>query len=172
MCDDYKPCGINGCILVEKHAGPCAIDFLTAPRQRKQVVDLAPKPERVSSGPKEPKEPKAPRVLPGAPERWRDVEGFTIEGHIEEDVWEVEEIVDVRVRKKRKEYRVRWEGWVAKDDTWEPAKDILDRSLIDDFEALSPEERAEIRPPPLSWEQAREACVVRCHRAGLAAGLW
>ena len=52
-----------------------------------------------------------------------------------EDVYEVEKLVDVRQKGARKEYRVRWRGYGAEDDTWEKASDILDKSLVVEFEA-------------------------------------
>ena len=68
-------CGINGCVLSRRHSGPCAINLFEPPRQRVIFPPPPPRPER-----KPPSVPAPPRVLPGAPERWKQVEGFTTEG--------------------------------------------------------------------------------------------
>ena len=56
------------------------------------------------------------------------------------------QIVDVRVRRKKTEYRVRWAGWTEHDDTWQLGVDIIDKTLISGFESLLPDARAAIRP--------------------------
>lgn len=42
----------------------------------------------------------------------------------EEDVYEVEAIREKRVRPRRKEYLVKWEGWPEDTNTWERASRI------------------------------------------------
>ena len=56
----------------------------------------------------------------------------------EEDVFLAEKIVDKRRRRGRGrrgwEYLVKWAGYDDSFNTWEPAENILDPKLIDDFE--------------------------------------
>ena len=55
-------------------------------------------------------------------------------GLIEDDQWEVERLVSRRLgRRRRVEYLVRWAGWAAQYDSWEPAKHI-DQRLVEEFE--------------------------------------
>ena len=57
-----------------------------------------------------------------------------------EDEFEVEKIMDVRQQKVKKgqrpgkEYRVRWKGYSAKDDTWEAYLDLNCERLVEEFE--------------------------------------
>ena len=39
--------------------------------------------------------------------------------------YEVEEILDSRVRRKKKEYLVSWKGYTSSENTWEPESNIL-----------------------------------------------
>ena len=62
-------------------------------------------------------------------------------GHLEDDLWEVEEVVGERGEGEGKEYLVRWAPpWTAADDSWEPAESV-GSSLISEFEAERDRER-------------------------------
>ena len=50
------------------------------------------------------------------------------------DTWAVEDILDRRMQKGKLQYRVRWAGWAAASDSWEP-RDHLDASLVAEYEA-------------------------------------
>ena len=55
-----------------------------------------------------------------------------IEDHIE---YEVEKILDKRVRYRRTEYLVKWMGYPEYDATWEPAANLKNsQDLIQEFE--------------------------------------
>ncbi|KAM0667430.1 hypothetical protein ACQRIT_003522 [Beauveria bassiana] len=57
--------------------------------------------------------------------------------------WEVEKIVDARIEAETyiHWYRVKWKGWSAKHNTWEPKKNLAScQDLIDEFEALQEKE--------------------------------
>ena len=57
----------------------------------------------------------------------------------ESDVWVVDKIVDRRGRSPvDAEYRIRWKGYRAKDDTWEPADHIIDKRLLTDYNNTHP----------------------------------
>ena len=57
----------------------------------------------------------------------------------ESDVWLVEKIVNRRGRSPLEaEYRVRWKGYKAKDDTWEPAEHIIDKRLLTAYNDTHP----------------------------------
>ena len=50
------------------------------------------------------------------------------------DTWGVDDIVGKRLLQGKTQYRVRWTGWAAASDTWEP-RDHLDDSLVAEYEA-------------------------------------
>ena len=67
-------------------------------------------------------------------------EGEEDEGGEEGDVFEVEAILAKRTVNDEHgnpidEYRVRWVGFSREDDSWEPRENLLDGSLLADFEA-------------------------------------
>jgi hypothetical protein len=48
-------------------------------------------------------------------------------GHIKDDVWEVESIVKTRrTNSNSKEFLIKWKGWPHAANTWEPADNLLD----------------------------------------------
>lgn len=63
-----------------------------------------------------------------------------------DDVYDVEEIVKKRTRKGKIEYLIKWEGYDASFNTWEPANNIIDKSCITTFEAKQTRKRRG-RPP-------------------------
>ena len=50
-----------------------------------------------------------------------------------EDFYEIQSIVDHKGKSGNYKYRVRWKGYNAKDDTWEPAEHFNDRTLIEKY---------------------------------------
>lgn len=53
---------------------------------------------------------------------------------IGEQVYEVETLVDRRIKRGSTQYLVRWSGFGPEDDTWEAKSNILDKNLICEFE--------------------------------------
>ena len=52
-----------------------------------------------------------------------------------EEEYEVETIVNKRLRKGKAEYLVKWKGWEDPDDnTWEPVAHLDCKELIDEYE--------------------------------------
>jgi len=49
---------------------------------------------------------------------------------VHDDVYEVERLVDVRSRKKRTQYLVRWVGWAPEHDSWVDEASIHTPELI------------------------------------------
>ncbi|ORY78108.1 hypothetical protein BCR37DRAFT_394618 [Protomyces lactucae-debilis] len=45
---------------------------------------------------------------------------------VKESYWEIEDIVDDRIRNGKKQYRVRWVGYSARHDTWVPEEHSLE----------------------------------------------
>lgn len=58
----------------------------------------------------------------------------------EEEEYEVEKIVDKRIRRKKVEYLVKWIGWDDKDNTWEPVAHLECQDLIEEFENMRSKE--------------------------------
>jgi len=52
----------------------------------------------------------------------------------QEEEYEVEEIVEKRIKKGKAEYLIKWKGWSHDDDTWEPRSNLDCDKIIDDFE--------------------------------------
>ena len=52
---------------------------------------------------------------------------------VQSDIYRAQKITKRRVIRGKPLYRIRWNGFSAKDDTWEPPDNILDKSLLDDF---------------------------------------
>ena len=55
------------------------------------------------------------------------------EGHVADDVWEVDELIGRRGNGQY--YLVRWRGYGEDHDTWEPRGHILDKDLIKIYDA-------------------------------------
>ena len=56
-------------------------------------------------------------------------------GHLERDQRLVEKkIVASRGNKRRREFLIRWQGWSSQHDSWEPARNELVDSLLQDFD--------------------------------------
>jgi hypothetical protein len=58
------------------------------------------------------------------------------DGHKE---FEVEKILDSRLRYNRLEYLIRWKGYGRSDDTWEPARDVKAARLVREFHSANPQ---------------------------------
>ena len=52
-----------------------------------------------------------------------------------ESVFRVENILATRLRRGKRQYLVKWEGYPSTENTWEPEDNILDSQLIDNFYA-------------------------------------
>jgi Chromo (CHRromatin Organisation MOdifier) domain len=53
---------------------------------------------------------------------------------VEATEFEVERIVDKRIKQGKEQFRVRWSGYGEKDDTWEPVKNLNCPDKIQEFE--------------------------------------
>jgi hypothetical protein len=53
-----------------------------------------------------------------------------------DQVYAAERLLQIRTRRGRQEYLVKWKGWSTKHNTWEPVENILDERLIQEFEQL------------------------------------
>lgn len=52
----------------------------------------------------------------------------------DDNIYQVEKIVNSRIHKGRKQYLIKWEGFPSNENTWEYAKDVLSKELINEFE--------------------------------------
>ena len=70
---------------------------------------------------------------------------------LEDEQWfRVEAILDSRWHRRNFQYRVRWLGYDAKDDTWESAVDLRHNPLAAQFHARYPDKPRPDSPPPQS----------------------
>lgn len=53
---------------------------------------------------------------------------------LDKDVYTAEKIIATRNGKGRREYLIKWQGYSAKNNSWEPWENILDKNLIHQFE--------------------------------------
>jgi hypothetical protein len=65
--------------------------------------------------------------------------------------WEVQRILDSRIKRNRLEYLVSWKGFTPDHNTWEPAKNLVHaQATVDKFHQQNP-----TRPSPDSLQQSR-----------------
>ncbi|BET02017.1 Chromo (Hypothetical proteinRromatin Organisation MOdifier) domain [Nesidiocoris tenuis] len=57
--------------------------------------------------------------------------------------FEVESILDSRVKKGKTEYKIRWKGYSAKSDTWEPEKNLSCQDLLAAFKDEKEKEKSD-----------------------------
>lgn len=62
---------------------------------------------------------KSPTGKRGRPKKTGSPKGKAKGGKTNKE-YEVQKIIDDEMRGGKKFYRIRWKGWSAKDDTWEP----------------------------------------------------
>ena len=88
----------------------------------------------------------------------------------EERVYRVEAILDVRTKRRQKEYLIKWEGYPSSDNSWEAAKNISAK-LVAEFEAgrEAASEGQENATPNL--EQAKGKAQAKGHQDRLATEL-
>jgi ankyrin repeat protein len=55
----------------------------------------------------------------------------------DEEIWEIEKILAVRMFGKTKKWLVKWVGYGSDDNTWEPRSSFLDNTMIKEFEETS-----------------------------------
>jgi hypothetical protein len=84
---------------------------------------------------------------PAAPDATLEQDVKDIDPEIQEDIYEVERIIDVRSRRGQKQYLVRWKGYQPSEDTWEPEANFNSRKPIEKFlQSRGPAGRSPLRP--------------------------
>ncbi|XP_055302155.1 chromo domain-containing protein cec-1-like isoform X3 [Sitodiplosis mosellana] len=58
-----------------------------------------------------------------------------------QEEYEVQKIVGDEIRNGKKYYRIRWKGWTAKDDTWEPKASLSCPEIIKAYESSKDDEK-------------------------------
>ncbi|CAL8077366.1 unnamed protein product [Orchesella dallaii] len=71
------------------------------------------------------------------------IKAFDDEEEDEEDEYEVEKLLNVRTKKKGREFLVKWKGFGKKEATWEPEKNLSCKALIKAFQEEDEEEEEE-----------------------------
>lgn len=95
--------------------------------ERKTVVD-DPVSESEETGPKK----KSP---PGKRGRPKKAAASNAGKPAKKEEYEVQKIIDDEIRNGKKYYRIRWKGWSAKDDTWEPKSSLNCPDIIKAYES-------------------------------------
>ena len=85
--------------------------------------------------------------------------------------YEVEKIVDKRMKKGKPEYYVKWKNWPDEDNTWEPVDNLECEDLIAEFEKNQGKGKkaAEKRKP--EPEKKPEKAAKKTNPKGFARGL-
>lgn len=76
---------------------------------------------------------------------------------LEETDFEVEEIIDKRVRKKKVEYCLKWKGYNDNENSWEPKENLNCDELIKNFEK-------NVNRPEMQKDQKKGGQGKRCKR--------
>lgn len=87
--------------------------------ERKSIVDepLSEDDDNDSTAEKK----KSPTGKRGRPKKGASPKGKAGKGNSKANAeYEVQKVIDDEMRGGKKYYRIRWKGWGAKDDTWEP----------------------------------------------------
>jgi hypothetical protein len=78
---------------------------------------------------------REPPILPSKPTGASDEEYETDSDDPDDGrIYTIEKILKKRVRNGQTFYKIHWAGFSAAHDTWEPAKNILDKILLEQFE--------------------------------------
>ena len=65
------------------------------------------------------------------------------DGDSDDDIYEVDRILEARVGASgTREYLIKWRGWGARFNSWEPQEHIVDEGLLAEFEARAAEKAA------------------------------
>ena len=66
----------------------------------------------------------------------------------EDDEWEVEEIMDSRVKKGKKFYLVRWKGWPEEYTSWQPEEDCVNaQERVQEYEDKRKNKARRVKAP-------------------------
>lgn len=80
----------------------------------------------------------------GKEERKRDGNDAEAEESSDEDFFSVEKILDKRVKGKRVQYLVKWEGYSEDQNTWEPLSNLRNvKDLVQEYERKLSEKAAD-----------------------------
>jgi Chromo (CHRromatin Organisation MOdifier) domain len=64
----------------------------------------------------------------------KPTENETTKEDVEATEFEVERIIDKRIKQGKEQFRIRWSGYEEKGDTWEPVKNLNCPDKIQEFE--------------------------------------
>lgn len=87
-------------------------------------------------------------------------------------MFQVEEILDQRTVKGRRQFRVRWKGYTEDQDTWELEKDLNCPELIEEFKAKAKEEDTAEDTPSSSKAKSKAGKKLKKEKAGKKKGIF
>ncbi|KAG9349719.1 hypothetical protein JZ751_028167 [Albula glossodonta] len=89
----------------------------------------------------------------------------------EDDVYEVERIIDMRMEKGKVMYRVRWKNYTSDDDTWEPEAHLADcREVLLAYRRKVPESKTTKESPVVEEARAVGSSAVQERQLAVASG--
>lgn len=70
----------------------------------------------------------------------------TADGDDDDDGYEVEDIVDHKIKGKKKYFKIRWKNYDESQDTWEPEQDLSCPEIIERYLEKHPEAAVKLAP--------------------------
>lgn len=134
--DTWEPEGTLSCPdIIKRYKAKCEKDDEAPPAKKGKTPTKSPAGKKGGPGRKPAAAPAGRGRGRGAAKKGKDEDDDEDDDEEETEAeYEVEKIIDVHFKRNGdREYLVRWKGFGAKDDTWEPADNLSCPDLIEKF---------------------------------------